>query len=246
MSTAAAAWTDKEVHAFVDGRLDAETTARFAAQVRHDLALAERVARARALRRKLGIALPPSTLLPQAVAAEAKSPAGTSKESSSAAATSARPVGHALPSPLWWCAAALLAVIAGLIGWSLPRASPALLVQKGHALVAEHQLERALDERISAEGSTSEGILVSLSFKAGDGRYCRTFSLASGIDGLACRATAGWMVEATGRAHTDSASAYGAPSTELSNAVLAAISRWQAGAALTREQERQVRDAGWR
>lgn len=251
MSAAPEAWTDKDVHAFVDGRLDPETRARFAAQVRRDIALAERVARARAHRRKLGFAIaiasgaPPPRVPREKPAATDTAPA---EAAGAGAATGAppRPATTSRPGPIWWCAALLFAVIAGLIGWSLPRTSPALLVHRGQSLMAEEQLAQALDERISAEGSTDGGILVSLSFKAGDGRYCRIFSLAAGIDGLACRTSAGWMVEATGRAPAEAATAYGAPSSELSNAVLAAISRWQAGAALTREQERQVRDAGWR
>src|SRR5690606_20753372 len=115
-------------------------------------------------------------------------------------------------------------------------------------LMASGSLAQALTARISAEGSKAGGVLVSLSFRAGDGRYCRTFSLDTGIDGLACRSDAGWLIESIGRspdAGPDLPISARQPSSELSPSVLAAISRWQAGNALAPEDERRMRDSGW-
>jgi hypothetical protein len=152
------------------------------------------------------------------------------------------------PRPLWWSAAAASVLVAALVGWLLPRGAQHALQSTEAGLMARGALATALTDRIAAEGSTAEGVLVSLSFRAGDGRYCRTFSLDSGIDGLACRDATGWMVEAVGRSPVQDAAAapeYRQASSALSPSVLAAITRWQAGDALTPEEERGVRATGW-
>lgn len=211
-------WSDEQVRAFVGGQLDAQTAARFSAQVQQDLVLAERVARERSHRRQ--------------------------------AATGATAPTHdarGAPSLPWWLGAAACAALAALAGWKLPRNTNASLLSGTSGLVAAGPLARALSERISAEGSKEHGMLISLSFRAGDGRYCRTFSLTAGIDGLACRSGMIWQVEATGRSPAaDQAGPMRQPSSDLSASVLAAISGWQAGNALTSEEERRLRDAGWR
>ncbi len=221
MAAAGTSWSDAQVRAFVEGQLDAEATAQFSAQVRHDLALAERVARQRALK---------------------KHPGGTQ-----AVGTPASPQSRRVPI-MWWPAAALAVVIAALAGWSLPRGSDEALQPDADGLAAGGRLAQALEERIAAEGSKAGGVLVSLSFQAGDGRYCRTFSLDTGIDGLACRSAQQWQIEAIGRsprAEPAAAATAREVSSELSPAVIAAISRWQAGDALTPEQERRVRERDW-
>lgn len=241
-------WTDEHVAAFVDGELGADDTARMQAAMQQDLALAGRVARQRALRARisrhfdgvLGEAVPGRLLQ----AAEGKGGAAT-------------PVGAArkprarlvAPRPAWWSAAAASVVIAALVGWLMPREAERPLVAGDNGLMASGVLDAALSQRIAAEGSREDGVLVSLSFRAGDGRYCRVFSLDSGIDGLACRVAEGWVVEAVGRSPAgDSGVApeYRQASSALSPAVLAAITRWEGGDSLTPEDERRVREAGWR
>jgi len=223
MSTTGTHWSDAQVRAFVEGTLDAPAAAQLGAQVQQDLALAERVARQRAQRRQSGA--------PEA--ASAPRPASS---------------GHRLPTPLWWGVTLVAVVIAALAGWKLPRGTgDATLLPDANGLAAGGRLAQALDERIAAEGSKAGGVLVSLTFQAGDGRYCRTFSLDSGIDGLACRDGTQWRVESIGRSPEQApAGPYREASSELSPSVIAAISRWQAGDALTPEQERRVRDQGWR
>lgn len=241
-------WTDEQVAAFVDGELDAEGTAQIQGAMRHDLALAGRIARQRALRARisrhfdtvLGEAVPERLL--QAVDGKG----GTATPIGAARKSAARLVA---PRAVWWSAAAASVLVALLVGWLLPRGAGRPLVAEDGGLMARGVLDAALTERIAAEGSRDDGVLVSLSFRAGDGRYCRTFSLASGLDGLACRGADGWVVEAIGRSPAgDSAVApeYRQASSALSPAVLAAITRWEGGDALTPEEERRVREAGWR
>lgn len=150
---------------------------------------------------------------------------------------------------LGWSAAAASVLLAGLIGWSLPRPASGPFAPVDNGLLAAGALAEALSQRISAEGSREQGVMIALSFRAGDGRYCRTFSLDIGLDGLACRIETGWLVEAIGRSPATGAEIeepYRRASSALSPAVLAAISRWQAGDALTPEQERNIRSGGWR
>jgi hypothetical protein len=241
-------WTDEQVAAFADGELDAKDTARIQLAMRQDLALAGRVARQRALRARisrhfdtvLGEAVPERLL--QAVAGKggAATPIGAAR----------RPAARLVaPRPLWWSAAAASVLVAALLGWLLPRGGERLLVAGAAGLVADGALDAALTERISAEGSSAGGMLVALSFRAGDGRYCRTFSLDTGLDGLACRGADGWVVEAIGRTparESGAAPEYRQASSALSPSVLAAITRWQGGDALTPEEERRVRASGWR
>lgn len=248
MNTPAHAWSDAEVQAFVDGELQADQAARFTAQVRLDLALAQRVAQQRALRAKLADAFNPVLRepIPERLLDAMQGKAGAATPIGASRHTRAR---HGAPGPLWWSAAAAGIIAAWVIGWRMPRAVEEPLMSGPSGLQAGGILAEALSQRLSAEGSKEHGVLVSLSFKAGDGRYCRTFSLDSGIDGLACRNADAWQIVATGRLPTDDTAVgrtYRLASSELSPAVLAAISRWQAGDALTREQERQVRDSGWR
>lgn len=236
-------WSDEQVRAFVDGQLDAQTAARFSAQVQQDLALAERVARQRSRQRQSGTGTGTGT-----AAEGTRMPEGAS--ATPAASSGTRVSAHAAyraPSPAWWLGATGCVALAVLAGWKLPRDTNASMVSGASGLVAAGPLARALSGRISAEGSKEDGVLISLSFRAGDGRYCRTFSLLAGIDGLACRSELIWQVEATGRSPAaDQAGPMRQPSSDLSASVLAAISRWQAGNALTSEEERRLRDAGWR
>jgi hypothetical protein len=239
MTTPARDWSDSEVQAFVDGELDAEEAAGFAAQVRLDLALAQRVARERALRAKLA----------GTFASVLREPIPERLTRAVEGKVSSRTTRRAAPGPLWWSAAAAGLLVAWMIGSRMPRTVEGTLVSDDSGLRAGGMLAEALSQRLSAEGSKAQGVLISLSFKAGDGRYCRTFSLDSGIDGLACRRADAWRVEATGRSPTEGAPAddtYRQASSELSPAVMAAISRWRAGDALTREEERLARDSGWR
>lgn len=240
-------WTDGQITAFVDGQLDAQDTAQIQVAMRHDLTLAGRIARQRALRARisrhydtvLGEAVPERLLQALEGKGGVATPIGAARKSG------ARLVA---PRPLWWSAAAASVLVAALAGWLLPRGAEPALVPTEAGLMASSVLDAALSDRIAAEGSREGGVLVSLSFRAADGRYCRTFSLDSGMDGLACRESAGWVVEATGRSpagETAAAPEYRQASSALSPSVLAAITRWQGGDALTPEEERQVREAGW-
>lgn len=242
-----AAWSDEQVHAFVDGELDAASAAQLQASLPQDAALAARVAQQRALRARLAAAFDPVRNEPvpprllQAIEGRGgvATPIGAAPRQRGGRAMSA--------PPLWWAAAAASVLAAILVGWSLPRSGEdPLLVAADAGLLAGGALERALAQQLSAAEPDASGVQVSLSFRSAAGRYCRVFGLASGIDGLACRTPAGWQVEATGRAMRDPGAQYRQAASTLSPAVLSAVSGQQAGDALTTAEEQQARERGWR
>jgi hypothetical protein len=110
-------------------------------------------------------------------------------------------------------------------------------------LLASGAIAQALDQQLaSAPGGA---VAVQVSFKSKDGRWCRSFS-TSATAGLACREADGaWALQqlaATNSSGTQMRQA----SSALPPSVLAAIDAAMAGEALSAEQEKAARDAGWR
>jgi len=236
-------WTDEQVNAFVDGQLDAPDAARLAQQLPQDALLAARVERQRALRARLAAAFDP--VLEEAVPARLLQVLEGGSAVVTPIGASGRRTRAAAPRAWWWGAAVASLLAALLIGWSLPRAGNALLVPAPQGLLAAGILDEALSGQLAGEAPAGE-IHIALSFRDPEGRYCRVFRLQSGVDGLACRGTAGWQVQATGALAPQSADEYRQASSALSPAVIAAITGGQVGEALTPEQESEGRAAGWR
>lgn len=111
-------------------------------------------------------------------------------------------------------------------------------------LVATGAIARALDQQLaSAPGGA---VAVQVSFKARDGRYCRSFSTAA-TAGLACREADGaWALQQLAAVDAGPGGGMRQAASALPPAVLAAIDARMAGEALNAEQERAARDAGWR
>lgn len=111
-------------------------------------------------------------------------------------------------------------------------------------LVATGAVAQALDRQLAS--APAGPVAVQVSFKAKDGRYCRSFS-TSAVAGLACREAGGtWALQQL--ATLEPARADGAmrqAASGLPAAVLAAMDAQMAGEALNAEQERAARDAGW-
>jgi hypothetical protein len=111
-------------------------------------------------------------------------------------------------------------------------------------LVATGAIAQALDRQLAS--APSGAVAVQISFKAKDGRYCRSFSTAA-TAGLACREADGaWALRQVAAIEAPAGVAMRQAATALPPAVLAAVDASMAGAALNAEQERAARDAGWR
>lgn len=146
----------------------------------------------------------------------------------------------AMPGWAAWGGMAATLVLGTLIGTRL--APPGS--DDSARLVATGAIARALEHQLASAPAGS--VAVQVSFKARDGRYCRSFSTAAAA-GLACRDSDGaWALQ-------QAAVALAAPGTGLRQAesglppaVLAAVDAAMAGAAMNAEQEKAARDAGWR
>jgi hypothetical protein len=234
-------WDDR-IHAYVDGELDAFTAARLEAACRQDATLNARVEKQRRLQQQLRAGLDPVLDEPvpaRLLEAVMKFPT----------ANGATPINVARPrarvQPLWFGALAASLVIGVAIGWLAPRESGLPIAAGSNGLVATGYLDAALSQSLSSDGRSTAGVQVPLSFQASDGAYCRSFSLTSGTDGLACRAADRWHIEVMGQARPQAGQDYRQAGSALSAAVLAVIGARQSGDTLDLEQEKQARGTGW-
>lgn len=243
-------WNDEAIHAYVDGVLDADASARLEADSRGDAVLAERIAGQRALRTLLRAEFDPvlqepvpqrlRDALDRPAPGAAFTPIGAARRES----TRARPVWSTRE---WGAIAAtlVLGVLVGQIAFHRSSGLPIETVQGG--LVAAGVLETALSDQLAGAAPEGAAARIGLSFRAASGEYCRTFGLQTGAGGVACRRKGRWSVEVLDGA----AEPPGAPggfrqaSSALSPAMLGAINALGAGDPLTAEEERQRLGSGW-
>ena len=224
---------DERLIAYVDGELPAAERARLEAEIAADPGLAARLARHRALAETVSAAFAP--VLDEAVPARLL-----------AAATAANDRGAGRPSRArlapWAAIAAslLVGVVAGRIAWP----TSAVLVQQGGALTAQGHLARALDVQLAADPGP---VKVGLTFRAADGRVCRTFESAPDrLAGLACRADGGWAARTVTAWAPPAQAAYRQAASDTPPEVLAAVDALIAGQPLDASAERAARDRGWK
>jgi len=243
-------WGDAEIHAYVDGALGAEASARLEADSRGDVALAARIARQRELRTLLRAEFDPvlEEPIPQqlrdALAGRAFgagiTPIGAARKES----VRERPAW----SPREWGAIAATLVLGVLVGQlGFQRSSSPPIETAGGRFVAAGYLDTALSKQLSGEAPEGAAARIGLSFRAASGEYCRTFGLQTGAGGVACRRDGRWSVELLDGA----AAKPGAPggfrqaSSALSPAMLGAVAALGAGDPLTTEEEKQRLQSNW-
>jgi len=241
-------WDDARIHAYVDGELDAETSARLEADSRRDAALAARIAQQRELSARLRAQYGPvlEEPVPQRLRdalAGPKSPAAIT------------PIGAARKTaarPSWsvreWGALAAALVLGALLGPFVFRESSGLpIANEGGRLVAAAYLDAALSTQIAGAATESALARIDLSFRAASGEYCRVFTLRTGAGGLACRRDARWTVEMLNAPAepTSEAGGFRQASSALSPAMLSAMTALGASEALTPDEERQRLGSGW-
>lgn len=231
---------DELLMAYVDGELDPVETARVAAAVAADPALAAAVDRQRRLRRRLAAAHAGSLEEPMPAALLA---AARGEVASLAARRAER---RRWRWPEWTAMAASLLLGVLFAQWLAPDARTPELVRGEDALLAHGALAAALDTQVA--GEEGDGFVIGLSFRDADGGYCRSFVLpqARPLAGLACREGKAWRVPvlAEGEAAADSELRQAA--TALPLAVLQAVDERMVGEPLDAEGERAARAAGWR
>lgn len=238
-------WSDAQIHAFVDGELDAHTAARIEEHSRTDAALAARIAAQRELKTLLQGAFDPvlnepvpqrlRDALAQPGASARVTPIGSARQASAA---------HVRWSLREWGAIAatlLLGVLLGAVVFHSARGLP-LDTEQGR-LVARGELDTALSTQLSGAASTATRI--GLSFRAGDGAWCRSFNLREGSAGLACRRQGRWVVQLLDGSPLAAGTDYRQAASSLSPAMVNAITALGGGDALSAEEEQQQLRAGW-
>ena len=147
--------------------------------------------------------------------------------------------------PLWQSLTALAAtLVAGIAaGTMLTRGDGGPVAFADGEMIARGDLAEALDTRLAADGAR-DGPRIGLSFAAADGRYCRTFDMAT-LSGLACRGGQGWQVMAAAAPAGGQGGQFRQASAG-SPLVLQAAQEMIAGEPLDAESERRARGRGWR
>lgn len=144
-----------------------------------------------------------------------------------------------------WGALATAAFVAGvLIGPNLGGDGGGLRVAADGTLQGA-KLVKVLDDRLAAEGADEAGRAVGLTFRDGEGRWCRTFQARSeGMAGLACREQDDWKVQVLatlGPARGEVRTA----ASDTPEAVLAAVDAAIVGDTADTAAEAKARDGGW-
>lgn len=231
----------------VDGELTPEAGAAIDAAAAADPALARRLEQLRGLRTLAREAFPAApdprdAELTRMIMAGA-APSGAGRGRLADAVRAAFAPRHA---PVWGAVAAASFVLGLSIGWLGQDRAPDGFAVAADGTVADADLVRVLDRGLAAEGADAEGRAVGLTFRDGEGRWCRTFrSGEAGVAGLACRRDDGWRLEALA-AFRPSGAEVRTAGGDTPPAVLAAVDALIADETLDADAEARARDAGWR
>lgn len=244
--------SEERLLAWLDGELDATEAAEIARAVAADPALAERARRERALRERLRAAFAPAAeeTLPQRLLATLGM---AEEEKSDDKVVPLRPRGTIRRVREWrwpeWTALAASVLLGAVFGAQFlhaPAQGPVRMLDG--TLVAGSALAKTLDGELAADARPGDALAVGLSFRDGEGRYCRTFTArgAQPLGGLACRDNdnSRWNVVALGEAKRQQGELRQAVSA-LPVSVLAEVDARQQHM-LDAAAERAARDAGWR
>ena len=234
--------------AFLDGELDPEEAREVEAAIASDPALAERARAHAELRDLVASAYAPlaEEPVPERLLRAVQGGAAEVADLDAARARR-RPTRALAPGAAWAMAASLVIGLAAGVG--LTRLQPQPLLAAGpEGLEAQGALARTLDRQLASQGPAGP-VRIGLSFRATDGRFCRSFtaSAARGLAGVACRGPSGWRFErAMAAAPEPRTSAYRTAATETPPEVLDKIQSMIAGAPLDAQEEAAAKARGWR
>lgn len=239
--------TQEELMAYADGELDGDAAARVAAAVTADTALAERVATHRRLRGRLRDAYDP--VLGQPVPLRLQAAAARLAKAQRDATAGPSPVARRRAWPAWTALAASL-VAAVLLARMLPTEStvPGIGTRVDGDRVAVGALADSLEAQVSGGPPGGDAVSLHFSFRATDGRPCRTFVLHGDkpLAGLACRETEAWHVDVLVDAPQAQAAEMRMASSALPPLLLEVVDARIAGEPLDAAQEDAAIRAGWR
>lgn len=236
----------EHLQAYVDDALDADARARVEAAVAANPALASEVAAASRLRARLRAEFDPvlDEPMPERFAALFAAPA--TPAASVAGNVRALPARRTPPRPAWWMlAAASVAVVAIGLWW---QAAHAPVRTADGVAFAGGALAEALDARLAGAPAVDAGVVIGLTFRDRDGRWCRSFEMPEAtLSGLACRESGRWHLPLLERGvPAPAGDALRQAASPASPALLGEIDARIAGEPLSADEERAARDAGWR
>jgi hypothetical protein len=112
-------------------------------------------------------------------------------------------------------------------------------------LVAQGALADALNTRLASDAPQADGPHIGISFRAKDGRDCRTFA-TSRVAGIACRDDANWNVAALAAAPSEASGTYHMAGSGMPDVIRNAAANMIDGAPFDAAAERQARERGWK
>jgi hypothetical protein len=246
-------FSDEILTAYADGELGEAARSQIERAMRHDPALAARVAQHKAMRSRVSHAF--ASIVNEAVPPRPQPGVSNGKVIHLNAVRAARQQQQqqTRERPRWswqqWSAVAAAVVFGVLVGalgyWRLSGGARLLGVSADGALVAQGVLADALSRQLASGGTAGTGVRIGASFLARDGSYCRSFAMGTAA-GLACMADGAWRIPVLQEGSAGQPDAYRQATSEIPDAVLGEIDRRITGAALDVNGERMARQRGWK
>lgn len=246
-------FSEETLMAYVDQQLDADTRAAVEAAMAMDSELARRVARHVALAGNIRAAFDPvlretvPVRLLNAVAASAER--GATEVIDLAQQRQAQ---HSRPVWRWswpqWGAIAASLVVGVIAGrFSGPDIEPVQFAMADGRMVARGTLEHALSAQLASAQPDNAPVRIGISFMAKSGEYCRTFALAQGSAGLACRTGKDWRLQVLAQAAAaPPATVYRMAGSDMPSAVMREVEAAIVGSPLDATEEQSARQRAWR
>lgn len=242
--------SDETLIAYADGELSGEDRRAVEAGLASDPALREKLERQLALRRQIDAAFAPSldaAVPDRLLRAVMETPVSPSWRMADIFAR-ARRLFSDRRFLLWTGMPAGAALACGIALGMLLSPGSAFRMEDG-AMFASGRVANALDRQLAQLQAADAPVKVGLSFRAKDGRYCRTFETAGAADalaGVACRDSRGWAVATLQAAPRETAGAYQMAGSTMPDAVRNAVDDMIVGEPLDAAGEKAARDKGWR
>ena len=247
-------FSDEILMAYADGELDEATRHAVEEAMRKDAALARRVAQHKAMRNDVFAAfapvaeeaVPPRLAQPlrQATVVSLDSVRARREAEQQAARKATR--GRRWSWPEWGALAAMLmvGVMAGHYGVGmLPVDQGETVASREGVLVAQGRLATALDQQLAGSGGP---VRIGTSFLAQDNSYCRSFTTAQEMSGLACKQGGTWKVQLAVQSQGKSQQGeYRQAAAEMPTQVLDAIDQRIAGQPLDAKAEQEAVQRKW-
>jgi len=230
-------WDDELIAAYADGELHTLVQDRFEEALGRNEALRARVEREKMLRARLGGHFDPvlDEPVPETLRAILEAKPATPVTSIADARERRR-----LPRQAWIPAAMAASLAVGLFGGQL------IVGRDGVSSMplAEGGLAEALDTQLASAPAASGDTRIGTTFRDGEGRVCRTFDGAE-VAGFACRDDRAWRIEMLAPGSGRPGSGY-QQATSGAMLVLQAAQERMAGEPVHENEERRLRDSGWR